>query len=175
MSGRSCRPLGDGDDGSAGVTAIRGADGVDGGDSERERDVVPLIALMTDARGDEDGAGVGRSSLNGEGDPNSDDDGVPLRLRGDGDGHFFIANGLLPPSPSAMSARGRRGSESRASSSLPVLGKAVSWLTTNSCCCSLRPSSRFESESESSDVFASPTSISRPFGNERGSCAFGRV
>jgi len=119
--------LGDGDDGSAGVTAIRGADGVDGGGSERERDVVPLIALMTDARGDEYGAGVGRTSLSGEGDPNSDDDGVPLRVRGDGDGHFFfIANGLLPPSPSAMSARGRRGGESRALSSLPVVGRVIS-------------------------------------------------
>jgi hypothetical protein len=129
VSGCSCRPFGEGDDGSAGVTAIRGADGVDGGDSEgeRERDVAPLIALMTDARGDEDGAGVGRASLNGEGDPNSDDDGVPLRVRGDGDGHlFFIANGLLPPSSSAMSARGRRGGESRVSSSPPVVGRVVS-------------------------------------------------
>ena len=128
VSGRSCRPLGDGDDGSASVTAIRGADGVDGGDSEgeREQDLVPLIALMTDARGDEDGAGVGRASLKGEGDPNSDDDGVPLRVRGDGDEHFFfVANGLLPPSPSAMSARGRRGVEPRASSSLPVVGRVV--------------------------------------------------
>lgn len=128
MSWHSCRPLGDGDDGSAGVTAIRGADGVEGGDSEgeRESDVVPLIALMTDARGDEDGAWVGRASLSGEGDPNSDDDGVSLRVRGDGDGHFFIANGLLPPSPSAMSARGRRGGESRIFSSLPVVGRVVS-------------------------------------------------
>ena len=128
MSGRSCRPLGDGDDGSAGVTAIRGAFGLDGGDSEggRERDVVPLIALMTDARGDEDGAGVGRASLNGEGDPKSDDDDVPLRVRGDGDGHFFMANGLLSLSASAMSARGRRGGESRALSSLLVVGKVVS-------------------------------------------------
>jgi hypothetical protein len=111
VSGRSCRPLGEGEDGSAGVTAIRGGDGVDGdSERERERDMVPLIALMTDARGDEDGAGVGRASLNGVGDPNSDDDGVLLRVRGDGDGHFFfIANGLLPPSPIAMSARGRRG------------------------------------------------------------------
>ena len=149
MSGRSCRPLGDGDDGSAGVTAIRGADGVDGGDSEgeREHDVAPLIALMTDARGDEDGAGVGRASLNGEGDPNSDDDGVPLRVRGDGDGHFFlIVNGLLPPSPSAMSARGRRGGESRAFSSLPAVGRVALRLTTNPCC-PLRPSSVSESES----------------------------
>jgi hypothetical protein len=129
VSGRSCRPLGDGDDGSAGVTAIRGADGVEGGDSEgeRERDVMPLIALMTDARGDDDGAWVGRASLNGEGDPNSGDDGVPLRVRGDGDGHFFfIANGLLPPSPSSMSARGRRGGESRTLSSLLVVGRVVS-------------------------------------------------
>ena len=174
MSGGSCRPLGDGDDGSAGVTAIRGAGGVDGGDSEgeRKRDVVPLIALMTVARGEEDGAGVGRASLNGEGDPNSDDDGVPLRMRGDGDGLFFlIANGLLPPSPSAISARGRRGGEPRASSSLPVVGRVVSRLRINSSC-SFRPSSESESESESSE---SPTSISRPFGNERGSCPFGRV
>lgn len=128
MSGRSCRPFGDGDDGSAGVTAILGADGVDGGDREGEREcaVVPLIALMTDARGEEDGAGVGRASLSGEGDPNSDDDGGPLRVRGDGDGHlFFVASGLPPPSPSAMSARGRRGGESRASS-LPVVGRVVS-------------------------------------------------
>jgi hypothetical protein len=102
VSGHSCHPLGDGDDGSAGVTAIRGADGVDGGDSEgeREHDMVRLIVLMTDARGDKDGAGVGRASLNGVGDPNSDDEGVPLRVRGDGDGHFIIANGLLPLSPS---------------------------------------------------------------------------
>jgi len=113
--------VGDGDDGSAGVTAIRGADGVDGGERERERDVVPLIALMTDASGDEDGAGVGPASLNGEGDPNSDDDGVPVPMSGECEGDFFIAkNGLLPPSPSAMSARGRRSGESRASSSLPV-------------------------------------------------------
>ena len=111
MSGRSCRPVGDGDDGSAGVTAIRGADGVDGGESEGdgERDVVPFIALMTDASGDEDGAGVGDTSLNGEGGPNSDDEGVPVRARGEGDGHFFIAKkGLLPLSPSAISTRGRR-------------------------------------------------------------------
>jgi hypothetical protein len=129
VSGRSCRPLGDGDDGSAGVTAICGADGVDGGDSEgvHVRDIVPLIALMTDARGDDDGAGVGRASLNGEGDPNNDDGGVPLRVRGEGDGHFFFtANGLLSPSPSAMSARGRRGGESRTSSPLLVAGRAAS-------------------------------------------------
>lgn len=125
-SGHSCRPLGDGDDGSAGVTAIRGADGVEGGESEGESDTVPLIVLMTDARGEEDGAGVGRASLKGEGDPNSDDDGVPLRVRGDVDGlFFFVANGLLAPSPSAMSARGRRGHESRASSSLLVVGRVV--------------------------------------------------
>jgi hypothetical protein len=75
VSGRNCRPLGDGDDSSAGVTANRGADGVDGGDSEGERErevVVPLIALMTEARGDEDGAGVGHASLNGEGDPKNE-------------------------------------------------------------------------------------------------------
>jgi hypothetical protein len=117
--------LGDGDDGSAGVTAIRGADGVDGGDNEGEceHDVVPLIALMTDARGDDDGAGVGRASLNGEGDPNNDDGGVPLRVRGDGDGHFFfIANGLPSLSPSAISARGRREGETCASSSPVVAG-----------------------------------------------------
>jgi hypothetical protein len=175
VSGRNCRPLGDGDDGSAGVTAIRGADGVDGGDSEGEREVVVrLIALMTEARGDEDGAGVGRASLNGEGDPKNDDDGVPLRVRGDGEGHFFIANGLLPPSPSAISARGRRGGESRASSSLPVVRRVVSLLTTNPCC-SLCPLSESESESSSSDAYASPTSISRPFGNERGGRAFGRL
>ncbi len=128
MSGRSCRPLGDGEDGSAGVTAIRGADGADGDEGEgvRERDVVPLIALMTDARGDEDGAGVGRASLNGEGDPNGDGDGVLLRVRSEGDGHFFIAKGLFLPSPSAISARGRREGESLASSSLPVTGRTVS-------------------------------------------------
>jgi hypothetical protein len=123
VSGRSCRPVGDGDDGSAGVTAIRGADGVDGGESggEGERDVVPLIALMTDASGDKDGAGVGDTSLNGEGDPNSDDEGGPVRARGEGDGHPFMAKkGLLPLSPSAISTRGRRCGESRASSSLPV-------------------------------------------------------
>ena len=119
--------MGDGDDGSAGVTAIRGAGGVDGGDSEgeRKRDAVPSIALMTDARGEDEGAGVGRASLNGEGGPNGEDDGVPLRMRGDGDGlFFFIANGLLPPSPSAMSARGRRGGEPRAPSSLPGSGES---------------------------------------------------
>jgi hypothetical protein len=113
--------VGDGDDGSAGVTAIRGADGVDGGEGEGERDVVPLIALMTDASGDDDGAGVGLASLNGAGDPKSDDDGVPMPMSGERDGDFFIAkNGLLPPSPSAISARGRRWGESRASPSLPV-------------------------------------------------------
>jgi hypothetical protein len=52
------------------VTAIRGADGVDGG----EGDGAPFIALMTEARGDRDGAGEGRVSLNGDGDPNSKDD-----------------------------------------------------------------------------------------------------
>ena len=119
MSGRSCRPVGDGDEGSAGVMAIRGADGVDGGDDEEEREIVPLIALMTDASGDDDGAGVGDTSLNGEGDPNSADDGAAVSLRGDGDGHTFVVkNG---PSPTAMSARGRRLGESRASSS-PLAG-----------------------------------------------------
>jgi hypothetical protein len=121
VSGGSCRPVGDGDDGSAGVTAIRGADGVDGGEDEGERDVVPLIALMTDASGDEDGAAVGPASLNGEGEPNSDDDCVPVPVSGECDGDFnFMAKGLLPPSPSAMSARGRRWGESLASPSLPV-------------------------------------------------------
>jgi hypothetical protein len=87
--------------------------------------VVPLIALMTDVRGDKDGAGVGRTSLNGEGDPNSDNDNVPLRMRGNGDGHFFfMANGLLAPSPSAKSARGRHGGESRASSYLLASGES---------------------------------------------------
>jgi hypothetical protein len=105
------------------MIAIRGADGVDGGESEGEgeREVVPLMALMTDASGDEDGAGVGDVSLNGAGDPKSDGGGVPVRVSGEGDGHFFIAkNGLLPPSPSpsAISARGRRWGD--ASSSLAV-------------------------------------------------------
>ena len=121
VSGRSCRPAGDGDEGSASVMAIRGADGVDGGEDDDERDVAPLIALMTDASGDDDGAGVGDTSLNGEGDPNSDDDGEALSLRGDK--HFFTAkNG---PSPTAMSARGRRGGESRASSSPPAGRRAA--------------------------------------------------
>ena len=119
MSGRSCRPVGDGDDGSAGVTAIRGADRVHGGEGEGEGEdeVVPLIALMTDTNGDEDGVWVGHANLKGEGGPNSDDDGVPMPFLGEGDGDFFIAKGLLPPSPSAMSARGRRRGEPRASSS----------------------------------------------------------
>ena len=88
--------MGDGDDGSAGVTAIRGADGVRGGEGDEG---VPLMALMTDARGEEDGAGVGRAGLNGEGDPNGEDDDAP-----------FTGTGLLLllVSPSAISARGRR-------------------------------------------------------------------
>ena len=47
----------------SGVTAILGADG---GDSEREHDVVPWIALMTGVRR-EYGARVGRKSLSREG------------------------------------------------------------------------------------------------------------
>ena len=123
VSGRSCRLVGDGDDGSAGVMAIRGAEGVDGGEDEDERDIVPLMALMTDASGDDDGAGVGDTSLNGEGDPNSDDDDAAVSLRGEGDGHFFIVkNG---PSPTAMSVRGRRWGTSCTSSSLPVGGSGA--------------------------------------------------
>jgi hypothetical protein len=80
------------------MTAIRGVDDGDGG----EADVVPFIALMTEARGDEDGAGEGRLSLNGDGDPNSEDDAPPAGEV------FFIAIGLLLLSPNAMSARGRR-------------------------------------------------------------------
>ena len=62
-------------------------------------DGVPLMALMTDARGEEDGAGVGCASLNGEGGPNGEDDDAP-----------FTGMGLLLLllSPSAISARGRR-------------------------------------------------------------------
>lgn len=161
--------MGDGDDGSAGVIAIRGADGVDGGEDEGERDVVPLIALMTDASGDEDGAGVGDVSLNGEGDPKSDVGGVPVRVSGEGDGHFFrviAKKGLLPASPSAMSASGRRCSDApSSSSSLPV--------RRGDPCCSRRPSSESESESSplSTDASASPRSTSRPRGNGRGNCA----
>lgn len=164
--------MGDGDDGSAGVIAIRGADGVDGGEDEGGRDVVPLIALMTDASGDEDGAGVGDVSLNGEGDPKSDDDGVRVRVSGEGDGHFFrvtAKNGLPPASPSAMSASGRRRGDAPSSSSLP-----------GDPCCSRGPSSS-ESESspllsKSTDASASPRSTSRPRGNGRGNCAtFRRV
>jgi hypothetical protein len=75
---------------------------VDGGDSggECERDVVSLIALMTNARGDGDGAEVGRANLNGEGDPISDDDGVPLR--------FGFPNSQAGPSTSLVGRR-RRG------------------------------------------------------------------
>lgn len=80
------------------MTAIRGADGVDDG----EGDVAPFIALMTDASGDEDGAGEGRTSLNGDGDPNGEDDAPAVGSV------FFIAMGLLLLFPSAMSARGRR-------------------------------------------------------------------
>ena len=121
--GRSCRLVGDGDDGSAGVMAIRGAEGVDGGEDEDERDIVPLMALMTDASGDDDGAGVGDTSLNGEGDPNSDDDDAAVSLRGEGDGHFFIAkNG---PAPTAISVRGRRWGASRDSSSPPAGGSGA--------------------------------------------------
>ena len=166
--------MGDGDDGSAGVIAIRGADGVDGGEDEGERDVVPLIALMTDASGDEDGAGVGDVSLNGEGDPKSDVGGVPVRVSGEGDGHFFqviAKKGLLPASPSAMSASGRRCSDapsSSSSSSLPV--------RRGDPCCSCRPSSESESSPLSTDASASPRSTSRPRGNGRGNCAtFRRV
>ena len=88
--------MGDGDDGSAGVTAIRGADGVRGGERD---DGVPLMALITVARGEEEGAGVGRASLNGEGDPNGEDDDAPFT------GTELL---LLLLSPSAISARGRR-------------------------------------------------------------------
>jgi len=104
--------VGEGDDGSAGVTAIRGAEGVRGGEGEGD-DGVRLIALMTDARGDEVGAGVGRASLNGEGDPKGDSDapfattGLPL---------------LLLSSPSAMSTRGHRCGASRAASSTMDVG-----------------------------------------------------
>jgi len=155
--GRGCRRMGEGVDGSAGVTAIRGADGVDGGDSDNEGDVVPLIALMTDARGDADGAGVGRASLNGEGegDPNGD---AEERTAGDA---FFMAMGLILLPPSAISARGRRWGESPASSLLVVETEEDPSLTTNTC--SLCPSS---SESESSyDALVSPRSIRRPFGS----------
>jgi hypothetical protein len=103
--------------------AIRGAEGVDGGEDEDERDIVPLMALMTDASGDDDGAGVGDTSLNGEGDPNSEDDGATASLRGEGDGHFFIAK--KGPSPTAMSVRGRRWGASRDSSSLPAGGSGA--------------------------------------------------
>lgn len=96
--------MGDGEDGSAGVTAIRGADGVRGGEGD---DGVPLMALITEARGEEDGAGVGRASLIGEGDPNGEDDDAP-----------FTGTGLLLLllSPSAISARGRRWGEPCATS-----------------------------------------------------------
>lgn len=170
--------MGDGDDGSAGVIAIRGADGVDGGEDEGERDVVPLIALMTDASGDEDGAGVGDVSLNGEGDPKSDVGGVPVRVSGEGDGHFFrviAKKGLLPASPSAMSASGRRWCDASSSSSLPAERGDPRSTIADDPCCSRRPSSESESESESSplstDASASPRSTSRPRGNGRGNCA----
>jgi len=148
--------MGDGVDGSAGVTAIRGADGVDGGDGDGdEGDVVPLIAFMTDARGDADGAGVGRESLNGEGEGDPNDD-AEQRTAGD---VVFMAMGLLLLSPSAISTRGRRWGDSPASSLLVVGGDPS--LTTNTC--SLCPSS---SESESSyDALVSPRSIRLPFGS----------
>jgi hypothetical protein len=85
---RNCCRVGDGDGDSAGVTAIRGADGVGGG----EGDVAPFMALMTEARGDDDGAGEGRVSLSVDGDPNSEV-GVPTA------DEVFL---------SAISARGRR-------------------------------------------------------------------
>jgi len=100
--GRSCLRVGEGDGGAAGVTAMQGADGVGG----VEGVVVPFMALMTDARGEEDGAAVGRTRQKDDGDPNS---GVTTAA--DGPPFFGMDMGLLrllPPSPSAMSARGRR-------------------------------------------------------------------
>lgn len=76
-----------------------GADGVGGDDGD---EVVPFMALMTDARGEEDGAGVGRARRKDDGDPNTAAATVvPF---------FGMDTGLLRllPSPSAMSARGRR-------------------------------------------------------------------
>jgi hypothetical protein len=92
VSGHNCCPLGEGKDGLVGIIAICRVDGVNGGDNKGkcEHNVVVLIELITDAREDRDGAGVGHASLNGEGDPNSDNEGVPLCMRGKGDRHFFI-------------------------------------------------------------------------------------
>jgi hypothetical protein len=101
--------MGDSDDGSVGVTAIRGADGVRCGEREGGGEDE-----------DEDGPRLGRMSLNGEGDPNGEGDGG-------NDVPFIETTGLpLLLSPSAMSTRGRCGDASRTAassslcSSLPV-------------------------------------------------------
>src|SRR6266702_939194 len=66
--GRSCRRVGEGEGGATGATVMCGADGVGGDDGD---EVVPFMALMTDARGEEDGAGVGRARRKDDGDPNT--------------------------------------------------------------------------------------------------------
>ena len=49
--------------------------GQEGKDKDKDEDnTVPLNVLMTDARGDKDGTGVGCTSLNGERDPNGKGD-----------------------------------------------------------------------------------------------------
>ena len=75
------------------MTEMCGADGDVG--------VVPFIALMTDARGEEDGAGVGRARRKEDGDPNTAAAPPPF---------FGMDMGLLRLllSPNTISARGRR-------------------------------------------------------------------
>jgi hypothetical protein len=53
------------------------------------------------------GKAIGPASLNGEGYPNSDDDGMPVPVSVECDVDFIsiAKNRLLMPSPSAMSAR----------------------------------------------------------------------
>ena len=64
----SCHCVGDGDASFVSVTAIHRADGMKV--REGEDNVVPLNVLMMDARGDEDEARVGSTSLNGKRDTN---------------------------------------------------------------------------------------------------------
>jgi hypothetical protein len=102
--------------------AIRGADSVRGGEGDGNGDgeggdeddddvdnngAVPLMVLITDARGDEDGAGVGCASLNGEGVPKGEEGAeAPPFIAISTTGLLLVA--VAVPSPSAMSARGRR-------------------------------------------------------------------
>lgn len=152
--GRSWRRVGEGDGGAAaGVTAMIGV----GCDDSDDGLMVPFIALMTDARGDEDGAGVGRVRRKDDGDPNS---AAPA-----GPPFWGIDIGLLRLllSPSAMSARGRRwGVPCASPASCCTTGARSSWGTSSSQSSS---SSSSLSVGESYDMFVSLKSIRRPLGN----------